>query len=273
MTAHNDLPPASDAPAPPRDADLPTADEMRGILKAWTRVGPESDAERIEMLIARGVVSVYFADGSQFNPGAMDLRAALDTLAASPAQEATPPREQELPLQIMDGHDWSHDYRTDEVRIGGIRAPRRDWIAALQRLGPAREASTAPGEETKWLDTVGAQRFLEEAAEACDLGKNPMIEAAEFRKLAATVAALTVAPEPLRALRTLLTGVVSYRTMPAALDEALTAVEATVAALTADRDHWKSLCNAIAGQHDRAMDGLTAERGARGQGQQQEQGG
>lgn len=39
----------------------------------------EGDTALLDRLEARGVVSIYFADGSQLNPGSMSLRAALRT--------------------------------------------------------------------------------------------------------------------------------------------------------------------------------------------------
>lgn len=45
---------------------------------------PVEDTERLDWLEARGVVSIYFADGRQFNPASMSLRAAIDAARSTP---------------------------------------------------------------------------------------------------------------------------------------------------------------------------------------------
>lgn len=73
--------------------ELPSIAQMRGILAGFTRVGPESDAERMDWLEAQGVVSIYLSDGRQINAASMSLRAAIDA-----AQSAVAPSvEHETP--------------------------------------------------------------------------------------------------------------------------------------------------------------------------------
>jgi hypothetical protein len=85
MTMHNDL---GTTENDQQQEPEPSLDTMRGILAGYTRVGPESDAERIEWLDAQGVVSIYLRDGRQINPASMSIRAAIDaemdSLAGAP---------------------------------------------------------------------------------------------------------------------------------------------------------------------------------------------
>jgi hypothetical protein len=59
-------------------------------LAGYTRVGPESDAERIEWLDAQGVVSIYLRDGRQINPASTNIRAAIDAEMDSLAGASVP---------------------------------------------------------------------------------------------------------------------------------------------------------------------------------------
>jgi hypothetical protein len=69
-----------------------------GMYGSMSEMCAEADIGLTELrtlfdrLEARGVVSIYFADGSQLNPGSLSLRAALSALTpARPSSGETPP--------------------------------------------------------------------------------------------------------------------------------------------------------------------------------------
>jgi hypothetical protein len=218
MTAHNDLPPASDAPAPnsqptlnsvefDSSADAPAPPRQLIVIdpfreETFGAASPAPEATPPRCPKCQHAEHAGHLCDEELSPHAGRTYCDCEPPAA-PTPEASAPRcvncgapESAHPVQLShDGFCARFQAEATAPReYDGECSLHMDKPVASCRVcypRPAREASTAPGEETKWLDTVGAQRFLEEAAEACDLGKNPMIEAAEFRKLAATVAALT----------------------------------------------------------------------------------
>lgn len=58
-------------------AALPSAPLTEDAAIAGHFPMPSTDTALLDALEARGVVSIYFADGSQLNPGSQSLRAAL----------------------------------------------------------------------------------------------------------------------------------------------------------------------------------------------------